>query len=151
MSGHQGTSFANNGFGKRNGNFRARILSPAMPLRQRPNFPDSAGTEYLLRHQIHKRSHDLDSVSKPTWLHLQFPWMWQTDILEILGILTRLGVRDPRMREAADVLLSKQDGQGRWTLERTFNGRFQTGLERKGKPSKWITAHALSAIKRFYR
>ena len=108
------------------------------------------GVEYLLKHHIYKRSHDLSRVSKPGWLRFGFPLMYQTDILEILGILTRLGYHDERMQEAIDLLISKQDNQGRWKLESTFNGRFQTNIEQKGKPSKWITLNALKVLKNFY-
>jgi hypothetical protein len=108
------------------------------------------GAEYLLKHHIHKRSHDVSSVAKPGWLRLGFPWMYQTDILEILGLLTRLGYRDARMREAVDILISKQGVRGAWTLENTFNGRFPANIEKKGESSKWVTVHAMSALKRFF-
>jgi len=108
------------------------------------------GVEYLLKHHIYKRSHDLGRVSKPRWLRFGFPLMYQTDVLEILGILTRLGYHDERMQEAIDLLISKQDNQGKWKLESTFNGRFQTNIEQKGKPSKWITLNALKVLKNFY-
>ena len=108
------------------------------------------GVEYILRHHIHKRSHDLERVSKPEWLRFGFPLMWNTDILEILGILTRLGCRDERMREAVDLVIRKQDDQGKWKLESTFNGRVQVNIEQKGKPSKWITLNALNVLKRFH-
>jgi hypothetical protein len=108
------------------------------------------GAEYMLKHHIHKRSHDLSRVSKSSWLRFGFPLMYQTDVLEILGILTKLGYKDKRMQEAVDLVVSKQDNQGRWKLERTFNGRFQVNIEQKGKPSKWITLNALRALKGFY-
>jgi len=108
------------------------------------------GTEYLLRHHIHKRSHDLAKISKPGWLRFGFPLMYQTDVLEILGILTRLGCRDDRMQEAIDAVVSKQDASGRWTLANTFNDRFQVDIEEKGKPSKWITLNALRVLKATY-
>ena len=108
------------------------------------------GVEYLLKHHIYKRSHDLGRVSKPGWLRFGFPLMYQTDVLEILGIITRLGYHDERMQEAIDLLISKQDNQGKWKLESTFNGRFQTNIEQKGKPSKWITLNALKVLKNFY-
>jgi hypothetical protein len=108
------------------------------------------GAEYFLKHHIYKKSHNLTRVSKPGWLHLGFPLMYQTDVLELLGILTKLGYRDVRMQEAVDLVLSKQDKMGRWSLENTFNGRFLTNIEQKGEPSKWITLHALAALKRFY-
>jgi len=108
----------------------------------------AAGVEYILKHHIHKKSHDLSQVSKPGWLRLGFPLMYQDDILEVLGVLNRLGVHDERMQEAVDVLISKQDELGRWKLESTFNGRFQTNIEEKGKPSKWITLNALKVLKK---
>lgn len=107
------------------------------------------GVLYILRHHIYKRSHDLSKVSKPSWLKLSFPLMYQTDVLEILGILSRLGYKDKRMEEAMDLVISKQDDEGRWRLERTFNGRFQVDIEKKGEPSKWITLNALRVIKSF--
>jgi len=108
------------------------------------------GVEYILKHHVYKRSHDLKLVAKPGWLKFGFPLMYQTDALEILGILTKLGYKDERMQEAIDVLISKQDNQGRWVLENTFNGRFHVNIEQKGKPSKWITLNALRVLKRFY-
>jgi hypothetical protein len=108
------------------------------------------GAEHMLKHHIYKRSHDLSRVSKPGWLRFGFPLMYQTDALEILGILTKLGYKDERMQETVDLVLSKQDTQGRWTLENTFDGRFQVDIERKGELSKWITLNALKALKRFY-
>jgi len=108
------------------------------------------GAEYLLKHHIHKKSHDLSKTAKPGWLRLGFPLMYQSDVLEILGILLKLGYRDPRMQEAVDIVVSKQDTEGKWILANTFNGRFYVNIEKKGKPSKWITARAMSALKKYY-
>ncbi len=108
------------------------------------------GVDYFLKHHIYKQSHDLSKVSKPGWKRLGFPLMWQTDILELLNILTKLGYRDNRMQDAVDIVLSKQREDGRWMLENTVSNRFQANLERKGKPSKWVTLHALKAIKAYY-
>jgi hypothetical protein len=106
--------------------------------------------EYLLIHHIYKRSRNLEKVSKPSWLQLSFPHMYQTDILEILDILTKLKIKDKRMQDAVDIVVSKQDKKGRWNLERTFNGRFVTNIERKDKPSKWITLNSLRMLKKYY-
>jgi hypothetical protein len=108
------------------------------------------GVEHMLKHHVHKRSHDLSRVSKPAWLRFGFPLMYQTDVLEILGILTRLGYRDKRMQEAVDLVVSKQDSRGTWKMENTFNDRFHVSIEQNGKPSKWITLNALKVLKRFY-
>lgn len=125
----------------------------AIPLERRS--PEARCTiekaaEYLLAHRIYRRSHDLSRTSKPGWLKFGFPLMYQSDVLEILDVLTDLGYRDERMGEALGVLRAKQDRQGRWKLESTFNGRFLEDIERKGEPSKWITLRALRVLKRYY-
>jgi hypothetical protein len=110
----------------------------------------AAGAEYLLRHRIHKKSRDPDRVSKPGWLRFGFPLMYQTDALEILNILARLGYEDERMREAVAAVIRAQDDRGRWKLASTFNGRFRVDIEEKGEPSKWITLNALRILKHYH-
>ncbi len=125
----------------------------AVPKGKRDKSIDEAirrGCEYLLVHHIFKRSHDLAKTSKPGWKKLQFPLMYQTDLLEILGIMLDLGIRDDRMQEAIDIVLSKQSKAGKWNMEATFNGRFQVDIETKGTPSKWITYRALNVLKKYY-
>jgi hypothetical protein len=103
--------------------------------------------EYILLHHIHKQSHNLTKVSRPGWLKLGFPLMYQTDILEILDILTDLGYSDKRMDEAIQVVRNKQNSDGRWVMENSYNGRMQVNIETKGEPSKWITCKALKVLK----
>lgn len=107
------------------------------------------GAEHMLNHHIHKRS-KYSARGQFKWLEFGFPLMWNIDTLEVLGLLTKLGYKDERMKEAMDLMISKQDLEGKWILENTFNGRFQTNIERKGKPSKWITLNALRVLKRFF-
>jgi hypothetical protein len=57
-----------------------------------------------------------------------------------------LGYKDERI-QSRDLVVSKQSAEGKWKLENTFNGRFQTNIERKGEPSKWITLKALTALR----
>lgn len=104
------------------------------------------GTEFVLRHHVHRRSHDLRRDSKPGWRRFGFPLMYQTDVLEILGILTRLRCLDERAGEALELVVSKQDADGRWKLQDTFNGRFVVDVEAKGQPSRWITLRALKVL-----
>jgi hypothetical protein len=104
-------------------------------------------TDYFLRHHIYRRSHDLTRALKPKWTKFGFPTMWDGNALEVFGILARLGCRDLRMQDAADLIISKQDAQGRWLLENTYNGKFRVNIERKDRPSKWVTLLALRALK----
>ncbi len=107
----------------------------------------AGATDYFLRHHIFKRSHDLTKALNPKWTMVGFPTMWDGDALEVFGTLARLGCRDPRMRAAADLIVSKQDAQGRWPLENTYNGKFRANIEKKGRPSKWVTLLAVRALK----
>lgn len=108
------------------------------------------GSEFLLRHHLYKRSHDFSRAAKPKWLNFGFPTVWDSDALEVLMLLTKLGYRDARMEDAVELVLTKQNDQGRWLLENTFNGRFQVNIEQKGKPSKWVTLNALRALRAYF-
>jgi len=103
--------------------------------------------EYLMIHHIYKKSHDLISIAKPGWLKPGFPLMYQTDILEILDILTDLKVKDARMNDAISILKSKQNKEKRWNLENSYNGKMLVDIEEKGNPSRWITYKALKILK----
>lgn len=106
--------------------------------------------DFLLIHHIYKRSHDLSKTSKPGWLKFSFPLMYQTDVLEILDILTGLGITDSRMNDALNVIIKKQDDMGRWRTETTSNtDRLLIPLGEKGLQSKWITLRAIRVLKRY--
>ena len=76
------------------------------------------GAEFVLRHHFHKRSHDLAKVSKPGWPRFGFPLMYQTDVLEILGILTATAAMEFR-REGAVRADGRSPLPGRTTGRRT--------------------------------
>jgi hypothetical protein len=106
--------------------------------------------EYLLIHRIYQSSHHPGKVAMPRWLEFGFPRFYQSDIVEILLLLARAGWRDARMQPAIDVLLSKQNEQGRWMLEESYNDRMLVRVERQGQPSKWVTLWALRALKGYF-
>jgi len=97
--------------------------------------------EFILKHHIYKKSHNLEEVSKPGWLRLGFPLMYQTDILEILDILTSINMKDDRMKEAIDIIQSKSINDT-WILENSYNGKMLAEIDEIGKPSQWITEKA---------
>jgi hypothetical protein len=105
------------------------------------------GAEFLLIHHLYKRSSDLSQVGNKRWLNLNFPRMYNTDYLEMLNMLVRLGYRDKRMQDAAGLLISAQDKDGRWHMGKSYNSRLLVSLEKDGKPSKWLTLQALSVLK----
>lgn len=109
------------------------------------------GVESLLMHRLFKADHHQFRVINKAWLKLSFPCFFY-DILRGLSVVTKLGYAgDERIDDALEILLQKQDAEGKWALESTPSGRMQTNLEQKEKPSKWITLNALRVIKRVYQ
>lgn len=107
--------------------------------------------DFMLIHNIYKCSNSLEKISKPSWLKLKHPLMYQTDILEILDILTSLNIKDHRMDDAMGIILSKQNINGRWIIENeNLNGKMMLPLERQKEESKWLTLKALRVIKKYY-
>lgn len=127
-----------------------KALAEVPPERRTPSMQATIeeGAEFMLAHHIYRKSHHLERVAMPKWLNLGFPLFYNTDILEILAILARLGYRDERMRDALDVVKSKQDGTGRWISENSWYGRMLVTIDTPGRPSKWITLKALSLLGR---
>ena len=129
-------------------------LSAVPPEKRTGEIDDTIdkAAEFLLLHHIYRRSHNLSKTSKPGWLKFGFLLMYQTDILEILDILTELGIKDGRMEEAVSLVTAKQDDMGRWRAENTYNSdRLLLPIGRKGEQSKWITLRAMRVLKRYNR
>jgi len=109
------------------------------------------GAEFLLMHRLFKADHHQFRVINKAWLKFSFPWFFY-DILRGLSVVTKLGyVSDERIDDALEILLQKQNADGKWILEKTPASRMHTNLEQKGKPSKWITLRALTVIRRVHR
>ncbi len=104
-------------------------------------------SEFMLKHHLYKRSHDLEKIAKEGWTRFGFPLMYQTDLLEILEILTDIGIDDDRMHDACEVVKNRQGKDGKWKLQNTFNGKMIVNIERKSEPSKWITAKAMKVLR----
>lgn len=125
----------------------------AVPIERRTkeiNDTIQKSTEFILIHHIYKHSHNLNRKSKPGWLKFGFPLMYQTDALEILDILTGLGIKDSRMDDAINIIIAKQDDKGRWKAENTYNSdRLLIPIGQKDEQSKWITLRAMRVLKRY--
>jgi hypothetical protein len=103
---------------------------------------DPAGADY---------PHPYAPKASTSWFKFGFPIFYITDILQILEALLGLGLAgDERLRPAIDLLQSKQDTQGRWIMEYTYNGKTWVDIEEKKQPSKWVTLRALRVLKRYY-
>jgi hypothetical protein len=83
-----------------------------------------------------------------SWFKLGFPSGYVADVLQNLEVLGELGYgRDARLVPAIEWLLSKQDAQGRWRNEDTYNGKTWVDFERQGESSKWVTLRACDVLR----
>ena len=91
------------------------------------------------------------------------PWLLEKDNPSVRYLaLTEIMDLPPSHPEASEAkaaimesgtvpnILAKQNDQGRWLLENTFNGRFAVNIEQKGKPSKWVTLNAIRALRAYF-
>jgi hypothetical protein len=124
----------------------------AIPLDQRTPVLQraiEAGAEFLLSSDPAVADYPYTERVSSTWFKFGFPLSYWSDVLETTTVLVELGYGDdPRLANALQLILSKQDAQGRWKLENTLNGKMWADIEEKGKPSKWVTLRALRILKR---
>jgi hypothetical protein len=108
------------------------------------------GLEFLLGRDPAVADYPMGQGTKPSgnWFRFGFPLFWVADVLQNLEVLTSFGHgSDPRLSSAMDLVEGKQDEQGRWRMERSYNGKTLVDIEEKGKPSKWVTLRALSVLR----
>ena len=124
------------------------------------------GAEFLLSRDPAVADYPYTERVSSTWFKFGFPLSYWSDVLETTAVLVELGyggdgstepsgrasgrglAEVPRLANAFQFILSKQDAQGRWKLENTLNGKMWADIEKKGKPSKWVTLRALRVLKR---
>ena len=98
--------------------------------------------EYLLERSLFRRK-TTGEVIRPGYLQLSFPPRWHYDVLRGLEYFQTAGdPPDPRVKEAVEVLRSKQQPDGTWLLEYTHRGIVHFPLEEDGQPSRWNTLRA---------
>jgi hypothetical protein len=106
------------------------------------------GEEYLLERRLLWRL-STGEVVDPAFLELSFPTRWHYDVLRGLEYFRSTGdVPDPRVAEAADLVRSKRQHDGRWLLEHTHKGAVAFEMEDgDGRPSRWNTLRALRVLR----
>lgn len=107
-------------------------------------------TDFLLSCDPAEADYPMGYSEKPngSWFKFGYPIAYVTDVLQNLEALALLGHgRDPRLANALQLVLSKQDAEGRWKMEYGYNGKTWVDIETKGKPSKWVTLRALRVLK----
>jgi hypothetical protein len=122
-----------------------------IPSRRRTRLVRSAidrGVEFLLSCDPAMAGYPTESKVSPNWFKFGFPSGYVADVLQDLEVLADLGyARDPRLANALNLVLSKQDGQGRWRNEYAYAGKTWVPFERTRSPSKWVTLRACRVLK----
>ena len=90
---------------------------------------------------------ELHYKEKPGWLRFGYPLSYNSDALEALWALMRVG-EQPRAeyQPAIELVRKTADKQMRWRLKNSFNGKMIADVETKGWPSKWLTLRALQVL-----
>ena len=100
-----------------------------------------------LRERFLSAHPELHYKEKAGWLRFGYPLSYNSDALEALWALMRLGETPRPEYEAAIALVESAAGkQMRWTLKNSFNDKMLAGVETKGQPSKWLTLRALQVL-----
>lgn len=82
------------------------------------------------------------------WWKFGFPVFYVTDLLQVAEALTALGYgQDPRLADTLQLILDKQDSDGRWPLEYDYAGKTWAGFGEKKKPNPWVTLRVLKVLK----
>jgi len=110
-------------------------------------------TEKILENWVFKylRNPDGTRKDKAGWKRFGFPLFYQSDLLEVMDILTRLKIKDDRMQGSINIIHETQQKDGKWLLKDTFNGKMWVDVEQKNKPSRWITLRAMRVLRKWYK
>jgi hypothetical protein len=126
-------------------------MMAALPSHQRSPAVGAAigrGVDFLLSYDLAQADYPHAEAISPEWFKLGFPRGYQSDILEALDTLARLGCApDDRLEAAVALVLSKQRAGGRWRSEFVSPRARELGIDQEGEPSKWITLRALRVLR----
>ena len=83
------------------------------------------------------------------FLKLKVPFVWY-DLMHTLEVLSRFSwlKNDTRLLDMLEILKSKVDQQGRFTLESIWTAWKDWEFGQKKEPSRWLTLTAWRIIKR---
>lgn len=108
---------------------------------------EQSALELLLQHNLF-RSDKTGEIIDPKFLLLSYPTYWHYDSMRGLCHFARANApRDPRCREAIELLRSKQRDDGRWPLEYRYSNKVFFSMESVGRPSRWNTLRALRVLR----
>ena len=127
---------------------RVMLAFSVLPKEKRTPIIERAiahGIEFFLKDDPATAPWPHPYAPKPSgnWWKFGFPVFYITDLLLVAEALSALGCgRDPRMKNLIQLVLEKQDQQGRWLLENDYAGKTWGDWGEKKLPNKWVTLRA---------
>jgi hypothetical protein len=108
-----------------------------------------SGVRFLGRFKLRAGNYPSSGPRHKLWGQLSFPLFYQADVLFALRALADLGRvnEKPTFRKAVVWLEDKCRDDGRWNGASPYGSRMWTQLEKRRRPSKWVTWQALYVIK----
>lgn len=125
-----------------------------IPLQARTTRMEAAiqqGVDFLFRVDPATAAYPTAYGSKPnqSWWKFGFPVFYITDLLQLVEALVRLGFgSDPRLENVLNIIIEKQDPQGRWPLEYDYAGKTWVDYGVKKQPNKWVSWRARNVLQR---
>jgi hypothetical protein len=102
---------------------------------------------YFLRRRVYFQTQRLTEPVLGEMTRTIYPFVWRASFLEAMYALSILGYgKSPELAEAWDLLETKRDKDGRYTLD-WDPPRSHFKPDKRGQASKWVTLYAYLALK----
>jgi hypothetical protein len=108
------------------------------------------GIDFLLSVDPALAAYPTRTGAKPSrdWWKFGFPVFYVTDLLQNVEALVVLGLgHDPRLARSIQIVLDKQDADGRWALEYDYADKTWVDFGPKSQPNPWVTIRTLRVLK----
>jgi hypothetical protein len=112
----------------------------------------SKGEQYLLERALYRKL-STGEIVHPEFLEFAFPPRYHYDVLRALDYFRAAGSKpDARITDAVAVVRNKQQADGRWLLDLSYDESLALRLnESVNKPSRWNTLRALRVLRWYDR
>ncbi|MFA5014070.1 MAG: prenyltransferase/squalene oxidase repeat-containing protein [Actinomycetota bacterium] len=127
---------------------KAYNLIPDRYIDEKTESTKKKALDFLVKYDIVEAAYPRKKNKSNHWLMFGFPRSYHSDILELVSAVVDAGCGGDshNVKKALDYILSKRLSDGTWKMEYSLNGRMLVNIEKKNKPSKWITYLALKTL-----
>ena len=129
---------------------KAYNLIPKRYIDEKVNLTKKKALDFLIKYDIVEANYPRKKKRSNHWFMFGYPRSYSSDILELVSAVVDAGcsMKSRNVKKALDYIFSKRLSDGRWKMEYSLNGRMLVNIEKKNKPSKWITYLALKTLYR---